>query len=251
IIYRISRDAAAASEPITGAIGPVVTVEGVDYIGSAFLCPDHEGGMWLGAEKGLWRIQPQTVRVFSRRDGLLDENVYPIYQDRSGVIWAGIWPNTLANYEKGTFRTFLRAPGTTGLIASLFQDASGRFWFGGGGRVHYLQGDKPVDFTPQLGSSGEEVSVISQDSGGALWFGAARGLIRYSDGRVTRFTTKDGLPDNSVTSFLQTRDGNIWIGTHGGVAIIDPSLGPRSQAVIRALTENDGLAADHTRCIYQ
>ena len=43
IIYRISRDAAAASEPIAGAIRPVVTVEGVDYLGSAFLCPDHEG----------------------------------------------------------------------------------------------------------------------------------------------------------------------------------------------------------------
>src|SRR5262249_45730745 len=250
-IHRISRDAAAASEPIKGAIGPVVTVEGVDYLGSAFLCPDHEGGMWLGAGRGLWRIQPQTVRVFSRKDGLLDENVYPIYEDRSGVIWAGIWPTTLAKYEKGTFNTFLRTQ-DTGLIASLFQEDGGRFWFAGGGRVHYLQGGKPVEFTEQLGCGGEEVSVISQDSGGALWFGAALGLIRYADGRATRFTTKDGLPDNYVTSLLQTRDGNIWIGTHGGIAILDPkSLGAGTRPVIRALTENDGLAADHTRCIYQ
>src|SRR5262249_25323864 len=251
-IYRISGDAAAASEPIAGAIEPVVTVEGVDYLGNAFLCPDHEGGMWLGAGRGLWRIQPQTVRVFSRKDGLLDENVYPLYEDRSGDIWAGIWPNTLAKYEKGSFRTFLRVAGTTGLIASLFQDGGGRFWCGGGGRVHYLQGGKPIDFTGQLGSPGEEVSVISQDSGGALWFGAALGLIRYADGRATRFTTKDGLPDNYVTSLLQTRDGNIWIGTHGGIAILDPkSLGAGTRPVIPALTENDGLAADHTRCIYQ
>jgi ligand-binding sensor domain-containing protein len=195
IIYSISRDAAAASEPIPSAIRPVATVEGVDYVGNAFLCPDHEGGMWLGAEKVLWRIQHQTVRVFSRKDGLLDENVYPIYQDRSGVIWAGIWPSTLAKYEKGTFHTFLRGA-DTGLIASLFQDGGGRFWFAGGGRVQYLQGGKPVDFTNQLGCRTEEVSVISQDSSGALWFGASRGLIRYADGRATRFTTKDGLPDN-------------------------------------------------------
>jgi signal transduction histidine kinase/ligand-binding sensor domain-containing protein len=251
IIYRISREAAAASEPIPNAIGPVAKVEGVDFVGSAFLCPDHEGGMWLGAEKGLWRIQPQTVRVFSRKDGLLDENVYPIYEDHTGNIWAGIWPTTLAKYERGTFHTFLRTPDTA-LIASLFQDGSGRFWFAGGGRVHYLEGGKPVEFTHQIGSSGEEVSVISQDSGGALWFGAARGLIRYADGRATRFTTKDGLPDNYVTSFLQTRDGKIWIGTHGGVAVLDPKslVGGGGPAIV-ALTENDGLAANHTRCIYQ
>src|SRR5215471_13894301 len=251
IIYRISRDAAAASEPIQSAIGPVVTVEGVDFLGNAYLCPDHEGGMWLGADRGLCRIQPQTVRVFSRKDGLLDENVYPIYQDRSGDIWAGIWPGTLAKYENGTFHTFLRSQDTS-LIVSLFQDGGGRFWFGGLGRVQYLQSGKPIDFTPQLGSLNEEVSVISQDSGGALWFGAASGLIRYADGRATRFTTKDGLPDNYVTSFLQTRDGKIWIGTHGGVAILDQNLvGAGIQPAIAALTENDGLAANNTRCIYQ
>jgi ligand-binding sensor domain-containing protein len=51
---------------------------------------------------------------------------------------------------------------------------------------------------------------------------------------------------------LQTRDGKIWIGTHGGGAILDPkSLGAGSQPAIVALTENDGLAANHTRCFYQ
>ncbi|MGH9761191.1 MAG: ligand-binding sensor domain-containing protein, partial [Blastocatellia bacterium] len=250
LIYRISHEAARESEPIPNAIASVANVEGVDSLGNAFLCPDREGGMWLGADKGLWRIQPRPVRVFSKKDGLLDDNVYPIYEDHAGDIWAGIWPNTLAKYEDGNFRTFLRSPDTA-LIASLFQDRSGRFWYAGGGTVHYLEGGKPRDFTDQLGCEAEEVSVISQDNDGALWFGASGGLIRYARGRPTRFTTKDGLPDNYVTAFLQARDGKIWIGTHGGVAIMDSNSRSDGPPAFTALTEQNGLAGNYTRCLYQ
>ncbi|HEY6328959.1 MAG TPA: two-component regulator propeller domain-containing protein, partial [Blastocatellia bacterium] len=178
-VYRIGQEALASAEPLLEDITPVVTIEGAKSVTSGWLCPDREGGMWFGTDKGLVRMQPQTIRVFSKSDGLPDENVYPIYQDHASNIWAGIWPNTLARYQGGKFQAFLRTKDTF-YIASLFEDNTDRFWYGGVGTLHYLQDGKPIDFTSHLGCGDAEVAAITQDRNGSLWFGTSHGLIRYA-----------------------------------------------------------------------
>ena len=46
----------AAATPLPDAIQQVTTVAGISSNTSGQLCPDREGGMWLGTEQGLLRL---------------------------------------------------------------------------------------------------------------------------------------------------------------------------------------------------
>ncbi len=170
-VYRIDKASVAIAEPIADAIKQVALIDGISTYPSGIFCPDREGGMWIGTEKGLVRLSPQTIQVFSKANGLPEDNVYPIYEDKFGSIWAGIWDNSLVKYEAGSFKTFLKTAETR-YITSLFEDRNGRFWFGNIGGLYYLDNGNPIKFTKDAGFQEEaEFSVISQDRVGNLWFG--------------------------------------------------------------------------------
>jgi ligand-binding sensor domain-containing protein/signal transduction histidine kinase len=243
-IYRIDKESLAADEPINNVPELVSSIEGISNINSGYLYPDREGGIWVGTNKGLVRLMPQVINVFSKQEGLPEDNVYPIYEDSGGRIWAGIWENSLVKFENGSFKTFLRTADTY-YITSLFEDRSGRLWIGSIDALRYLDKGRLVRFTEQVGFSGYvEFSVIAQDRDNNLWFGTNQGLSRYAGGRATVFTKEDGLPDDYVVALLQTSDGKIWVGTRGGLASIESGK-------IKTLTTADGLASNYIRSLYE
>ena len=243
-VYRIDSKSVTADAPGDNLLEPVLLVDKVPKIGIGYLCPDNEGGMWVGTSQGLVRLMPQTIHVFAKQDGLPEENVYPIYEDSAGRIWAGIWENSLVRYEQGSFKTFLRTPETY-YPTSLFEDGRGRFWLGTIDELYYLDRDRLVRFTAQAGFPAHtEFSVIAQDRDDNLWFGTSRGLCRYAGTQATVLTEKDGLPDDYIIAFLQTSDGKIWVGTRGGLAVLE-------HGQIKAFTTADGLASNYIRSLYE
>ncbi|HSE97626.1 MAG TPA: two-component regulator propeller domain-containing protein [Blastocatellia bacterium] len=241
-IYRIDQEWVTADKPVSNVLEPVLILD--TLTGSGYFCPDDEGGMWAGTNQGLVRLIPQTIRVFSKQQGLPEENVYPIYEDSAGRIWAGIWENSLVRFENGSFKTFLRTKETY-YPTSLFEDRSGRFWIGTISELYYLDKGRLVKFTEQAGFLPQtEFSVISEDKDNNLWFGTSLGLSRHSGTQATVFTKKDGLPDDYIIAFLQTRDGKIWVGTRGGLVSIE-------NGKITAFTTADGLASNYIRSLYE
>jgi ligand-binding sensor domain-containing protein len=214
-VHRIDAAAAAAPEPLPNATRQVIALTGISSNTSGQLCPDREGGMWVGTEQGLLRLLPQTIRHFTRQDGLPEENVYPLLEDHAGQIWAGIWQNSLVKYNGGRFTTVLQATETY-FITTLFEDRQERLWFGALGKLYYLDNGQPVPCGAQVGfPQYTEFSVVAQDKDGALWFGTNYGLSRYANGKATVFTKQTGLPDNYVIALLPASGGKLWIGTRG------------------------------------
>lgn len=243
-IYRIDREAADADEVPADAVKSVIDIDGISRISSGHLKFDHEGGLWVGTEKSLNRIAPRVIQTLSRKEGLEQDNVYPIISDSAGRVWAGVWPNNLARYENGRFKTILISNETV-FITSFFEDASGRLWFGNIGNLSYLRGARPVDFTGQASfTKGTEFSAITQTGDGALWFGTNVGLGRYVGGRASVYTTEDGLPDNNIVALLPAQDGKLWVGTRGGLASFEDGK-------FRSFTAADGLASNHVRCLFE
>jgi signal transduction histidine kinase/ligand-binding sensor domain-containing protein len=244
-LYRIAKDQLTADRPSANALQIVAPVEGISDIASGYLCPDREGGIWIGTNKGLVRVLPQTIRVYSKKDGLPEDNVYPICEDRAGGIWAGIWESTLVRFENGRFKTVTPVGNDVHFMSSLFEDTRGRFWIGDLGSLRYLDKNRMIDFTEEAGFPRHtEFSVITQDRDGNLWFGTNRGLGRYSAGQATVFTREDGLPDENIVAFLQASDGTIWAGTRGGLASFQGGA-------IKAFTTADGLASNYIRSLYE
>ena len=92
---------------------------------------------------GLWRARRQVVTPLSERQGLRDHNIYPIYQDGSGAIWIGAWPNTLNRYDHGQFHYFTERDGLTPFISALYEDRAGALWVGAYGGDRNDPGRQP------------------------------------------------------------------------------------------------------------
>ncbi|MBI4752165.1 MAG: hypothetical protein HY774_27065 [Acidobacteria bacterium] len=209
------------------------------------LVVDREGGVWVGTEKGLHHFYLQSVEIYSKKDGLESDNVYPILEDRNGAIWFGGWPFSLMKFHNGDFSTVVGS-NEFPHYSALFEAQSGTIWVGNDENTYYLEHETPVIFTAanRPGFKLNGVNVISQTTDGAMWFGTGKGLVHFSSGQVRVFTTSDGLPDNFIVALIQARDGKLWVGTRGGIACLE-------NGVIRAFTEKDGLASNYTRCLYE
>ena len=207
---------------------------------------DRQGNLWIGTqESGLYRLQKQLIRSYTREQGLIDRDTYATYQDRSGAVWVGAWHLGLSRFADGKFTSYTMADGLPDeLVTALFEDRDGRFWVGThGGLSIFDHGHFRIPSGPILPNEAV-VQAICQDRQGTLWFGTRQGLARYENGVTRFFTQKDGLAANDTHTILETANGDLWVGGYGGLTRI------RNGEFTR-WTENDGLPSDNIWSFYE
>ncbi len=158
-----------------------------------------------GQRQGLW----QTYSVI---DGLPDETVRVIYQDKSGYIWIGTVKGAV-RYDGQTFTHFTSADGLPhDHILAIAEDAAGRLWFGTVGGAAYYDGQSFTRFTIRDGLPDNHVRDFAVDANGDLWMATGRGAVRYDGKHFTPFGMEDGLVGNSIQYIFANRAGNLWFG---------------------------------------
>lgn len=131
-LFRIRRDGTVLSRFSTNTTPALSS----NYL--LALHADTAGRLWIGTfGGGLHCLEPdgKTMRLFTRNEGLCDDNIATILEDANGNIWAGTY-NGLACYrpQTGFFQNFFEEDGLPNNefnYASALKDRSGRLWFGG------------------------------------------------------------------------------------------------------------------------
>lgn len=166
-------------------------------------------------------------------DGLSQNAVFSIIQDKYGFMWFGT-EDGLNKYDGQHFTIYKHdLDNPTSLsdnrIHVVYEDQEDSLWVGtlNGGLNRY---DRNLDqFTryqhdPNMPQSliNDEILAISEDSDGSLWIGTREGLDRF-DKEKEIFTHYSHNPDDAqslsaatINSIYETRDGVLWIGTDGG-----------------------------------
>jgi signal transduction histidine kinase/CheY-like chemotaxis protein/AraC-like DNA-binding protein/ligand-binding sensor domain-containing protein len=123
---------------------------------------EQKGTFWIGTGgSGLIRWQPKTntIKIFGRANGFLNENIYAVFEDDYGFLWL---PSDygLIRFNKETFEGITYLP-EHGLpheefnTYSHYEDEEGNFYFGGlGGLISFhpkdivnkVDGDVPLYF---------------------------------------------------------------------------------------------------------
>ncbi|MBS1646225.1 MAG: SpoIIE family protein phosphatase [Bacteroidetes bacterium] len=156
---------------------------------------------------------------FSTAQGLPNNIVYSITEDKSGNLWFGTSGGGASRYDGKSFTNFTTAQGLAhNIVYSITEDKSGNLWFGtlGGGASRY-DGKSFTHFTTAQGLAHNFVFSITEDKNGNIWFGTDGGGVSRYDGKFfTNFTTEQGLAYNFVYNITEDKSGNLWFGTAGG-----------------------------------
>ena len=219
---------------------------------------DRTGEWWFATGQGLYRF-PRTDSVkglehlrpkaiYTVRDGLAGDNVFRIFEDSRGDVWAGSVGDVagLARWERAT-GSWHKIPGFPDAPTGFAEDRQGNLWVGCYrgwlGRVRDGKWTTFPGFGPGLNGT---IDSLYFDHADRLWIATnGPGLYRIDDpGRLrpslVRYTTHEGLAGNRIQAILEDRHHRIWVSTASGVDCLDLSGGatPRIQHYSAA----DGLA---------
>lgn len=163
---------------------------------------------------------------FSVEDGLPQNTIYCILQDKQGFMWFGT-KDGLSRYDGYSFRNFRHDKEDknsigNNFIRSLFQRKdSDVIWVGTDNGVYIYHPDTETfsrfDLRTDNGIAIEkEVNDIKPDKEGNLWFAVDwQGVFHYKTKQNKLIFYKLNTIVNAW-SICVDRDNNVWIGTHGG-----------------------------------
>jgi diguanylate cyclase (GGDEF)-like protein len=210
------------------------------------LLEDRDGNLWIASGGGLSRYRDGRFEHLTTQNGLPDEIVLTLFEDREGILWAGLNSGGLLRLRDARFTSYTPTEGLSHNITwSVSQDSEGAMWIATHKGLNRLQDGKIRVFTKADGLAEDAVSAVLGDSKGNVWAGSGHGLSRLHNGVWHTFRQNDGLPNDSVMALFEDNHGVIWIGTHGGVVRFS------EEHFLPAFTTADGLVNNLVRSIYQ
>jgi ligand-binding sensor domain-containing protein/signal transduction histidine kinase len=168
-------------------------------------------------------------------DGLSQNSVYCILQDRKGFMWFGTGDG-LNRYDGYAFVHLRSRPSDTTTLAdntirSLYEDIAGVLWVGTDKALHRFdrRNESFTRFMLHLPGSAQSapisVSSMLEDQDGRFWIGSATGLFLF-DRLLGRFDTIPGWiygPNlsNNILTLHKDDPRTLWIGTRKGPRVLE------------------------------
>ncbi len=192
------------------------TTSSLSYNRFTTIMEDSQGTLWFGTDGfGICKYdarQPDGVgqgKSFSHitiEDGLSDNNVADILEDKNGNIWISTMFGGISMYDGTTFTNFTENGVVDGIeVWSIYEDRSGNIWF-----------------------PAENVGVYRYDT-----------RLPYGQGKsFTNFSEKDGLNTNGIQSIFEDKEGRFWFGGWGGLFRYDPLIEQANRKPIFSVTKD-------------
>ena len=192
-----------------GRLEPYLMRDGKQYPSLefvSFLHYQHNGTLWIGSSAGLVKIQNGISTVFSQKDGLAQNWVGSMFDDKKGDLWISSPRGGITLYKDGKFT--------------------------------------PITFKDGLFT--DEIYCILCDDDGSVWMSSPRGIgyIKRAElddfiaGRIKSihtqvFVTADGMKSDECFGDWQPAgwkalDGRLWFATKKGAVMIDPKTFKRN-----------------------
>jgi len=165
--------------------------------------------------------QQYNFLTYSVEEGLTQNQVYGIVQDKKGYLWFGTTAG-LSRFDGNTFKNFSQRDGLyRNQVNDLFISKDGTIWVATIGGFSIYKDNK---FTPiSLGKNYDAVRInsIEERQDGSIWLGTSgRGIIVYKDGVVSSFDKNQELLHSTVRCIYEDISGTLWIATKLGVNYI-------------------------------
>ncbi len=218
----------------------------------------RNGGIWVGAHDGLYRIDERQPRFTLLDDGyhlIADVDIRTLYEDSEGNLWIGSRDRGIIRGQRRD-RVFIPlaedAPvdltdEASRLTSAVLNDRAGRLWLGvPGGLLRRGRDDRWASWTFPADSGVRRVEGLVQDATGSVWVATDSGLfVIGEDDQLSPeerlFETLD-IANVPVNSILAAADGTLWLGLWNiGIVRWDPQT---NRVIHAGLEELRDIRAD-------
>ena len=181
---------------------------------------DRRGNTWFAStDSGVYYDNGKSFQHFTTTQGLANNRVTSVYEDKAGIIWFGTGGG-VSRYDGKSFRNFTspNAPlfykerHWNNDIHTIIEDKTGKLWVGTRGDAFVYDGKKFTTLTHK-GEPFLDVWSIMEDRKGNIWLsgyngfkGGRRpgGLYRYDGSTFTK------VSERGAYAIIQDKKGNIW-----------------------------------------
>ncbi len=119
---------------------------GGNYAGG--MAEDKAGNLWFTMKGGICKYDGKNITTYDSKDGLAASEIWGIYIEESGIIWITARGSTtrfdpaIRLPNPGAFTVYTVANGINCCVQSMFQDRSGKMWWGTGQGLYRFDGSR-------------------------------------------------------------------------------------------------------------
>jgi signal transduction histidine kinase/ligand-binding sensor domain-containing protein/DNA-binding response OmpR family regulator len=194
--------------------------DGLPVNGTTDLTQSSDGYIWLATYDGLVRFDGVRFTVYNtgNSDGLSSNRIVELQEAPDGALWLLTGHGHVVRMRDGGFTSWGSQHDVGGWAANCIHiDHQGGVWAGTSQGVRRLEGDRMVEYEPDLIPPGIVVQVYLQ-SDGHLWVAAGGYAIRIKDGHASRISKSEMPCGGTPYDFYEDEEGAVWIASTRGVS---------------------------------
>ena len=206
------------------------------------------GCVWITTDSGLFRFSKNQFHQYSERDGLSDNQVSKVMEDKEGSIWIATTRGGLNKLSDGKFVMLTTMQGLIhDKVNAVFQEENNTLWIGTDGGLSVLKNNMFLSLNIIDYLKGTRIRHINKDSRNRIWICTYSdlGIVSFDKGKIQNITVSEGLTGNRCRVSLEDHHGNIWIGTSNGLNLLD------KRSAITSFTKTDGLADNYVLSLFE
>jgi tRNA A-37 threonylcarbamoyl transferase component Bud32/streptogramin lyase len=214
------------------------------FVTRAIFCGlrDNKSRLWFGsAGEGILTWDGSSHGSITKANGLPDDMITTLFEDRDGAIWIGTFNVHLVRLNPYRLLQYDRDAGVAGnLVTDIVESKDGGLWV-----ASYQDGLTRRDPTgnwnrygPAEGFPASNVYALYEDRSGRLWVSTLfdRGVFVRRTDRFETFRPNDPK-FSGVLCFFEDSQRNLWIGTD-----VDGVYRLASDGQLTSMTMEQGLA---------
>ncbi len=180
---------------------------------------DPDGTLWFAHDLGITRHVGETFRSYSRKDGLTGTDVWNLFRDSRGRLWAGTYDGAF-RFDGNRFHAFALPPGKRdrgrgvsgpAMVNGILEDRQGRLWFIGEGVVTVVDGEERRPFRVLDRDTTMYVNGIHLGENDELWISTRyEGLYHFDGETYVNLSQRYDLEGSEIYGITADRDGALW-----------------------------------------
>jgi ligand-binding sensor domain-containing protein len=180
---------------------------------------DKQNTLWVTTSTGVVHFDGTNWTAYTVADGLADNYVSKIIEDKSDNIWVCGTYSGLDRYNGSSWQSYLQGDS----ILDIAQDQNGNIWVATDHGVFRYDGSSFQVFTTADGLLSDTVNSIVVDNNNNVWCGTSYGVNYFNGKSWQSMTTTEGLVGNDIWQIVKDKSGDIWLNSYGGISRYTPT----------------------------